>query len=95
MFPYTEHPEIFNQILLLPDKSYEAAMACLEDFVSNYNLAEIRQILWDMVENCLTSGESNYSEPGARADLLLQFRHLQELVESAFVMVDHWNLQKL
>jgi hypothetical protein len=91
MYPYTEHPEIFDQILLLPDRSHEAAMKCLETFTSNYKLSEVRQILWDIQETCLTSEDAIFSDPSARADLILRCKHLQELVESAFIIVDQWN----
>ena len=59
----------------------------IDRFFSDYGLPECHQILWDMVETCLTSDNVLYQQPGQRADLLLRHRHFEELLDAAYALL--------
>lgn len=94
MLPYSHRAELFNQVLILEDASPQTAIEFLKSFTVDYRLEECRSFLWSMVETCLTTDNSNYSEPENRADLLLRNCHLQKLFEAVFVMADQWHNQQ-
>lgn len=94
MLPYSQRSELFNQVLILEDASPQTAIECLKNFTTDYRLEECRSFLWSMVETCLTTENSNFSEPEDRADILLRNCHLQKLFEAVFVLADHWNNQQ-
>jgi len=43
--------------------------------------------LWSMVEACITSDNSDFSEPEERGDLLMRYAHIEELLEACFLLV--------
>jgi hypothetical protein len=90
MLPYSDKSALNNQIQDLSDASPETAKEYLKSFAIDYRLHECRTFLWIMVETCLTTENSEFSEPDARADLLLRFNHLQKLFEAAFIIADQW-----
>ena len=94
MLPYSHRSELFNQVLILEDASPQTAKEYLKNFTVDYRLEECRSFLWAMVEACLTTENSTFSEPEDRADLLLRNCHLQKLFEAVFVLADDWNIQQ-
>lgn len=91
MLPFSQHSEIFNQILLLKDASPQTAREYIKSFTGDYRLGECRAILWGMVETCLTCDNTDFGEPGERLDLLLQFEHFQKLFEAVFTLANNWD----
>ena len=87
MSQFFEQAELFDQVLRLEEKERREPFVVIEQFFSDYRLHECRHILWSMVETCLTSDNSEFSEPEERADLLLRYEHLEKLVEACYLLL--------
>ncbi|HTI07424.1 MAG TPA: hypothetical protein VL832_02675 [Puia sp.] len=87
MSQFFEQAELFDQVLRLEEKERQEPFLVIEQFFSDYRLHECRHILWSMVEACLTSDYSDFSEPEERADLLLRYDHLEKLVEASYLLL--------
>jgi len=87
MSKFTEQPELFDKIFLLTEEDRQDPLGVFRRFFNDYRLHELRHILWCMVEACLTTDNSDFSEPEERADLLLRYKHFEELLEAGWLLV--------
>ena len=78
--------ELFDKIIYLEEEDKQDPLRVFRRFYNDYRLHELRCILWSMVEACLTTDNSAFSEPEERADLLLRYRHFEELLEAGFLL---------
>ena len=83
---FIEHPELFEQALRLGKEERERPMKVIEDFFNGYRLYECRELLWNMVECCLTTDNVAFGEAQERDVLLQYFKDLEGLVEAAWLM---------
>lgn len=74
-------------MIFLGEEDQAEPIRVFKRFFGDYRLHEVRHILWCMVEACLTTDNSDFSEPGDRADLLLRYKHLEELLEAGWLLV--------
>ncbi|HEY4208080.1 MAG TPA: hypothetical protein VGM31_14750 [Puia sp.] len=88
MSKFLEQRELFDRVICLDEEDRREPMRVFKRFFSDYRLHELRHILWGMVEVCLTTDNDEFSEPAERADLLLRFRHFEELLEAGSLMVE-------
>jgi len=79
--------ELFDKIIYLEAEGISDPMRVFRRFFNDYRLHEIREILWTMVETCITTDNTEFSDPGDRADLLTRQRHLEELLEAGWSLV--------
>jgi len=79
--------ELFDRIIFLEEKDVQDPLRVFRRFFSDYRLHEIRDILWTMVETCITTDNAEFSDPGERADLLTRYRHIEELLEAGWLLV--------
>ena len=94
MSQFMEQKELFDGILLLGEEEVQEPMAVLERFFSDYRLHEWRHSLWAMVETCLTTDNSEFSDPEERGNLLLQYRDLERLLEAGSLLLQQYNQGK-
>jgi len=87
MSPFLEQKDLFDRVLLLGEDEVQEPMVVLERFFSDYRLHECRYILWSMVETCLTTENTEYSDPGERANLLLNYRNLERILEAGILLL--------
>ena len=87
MSQYFEQAELFDQVLRLEEKERLEPFGVIERFFGDYRLHECRHILWSMVEACLTTDNSDFSEPEERADLLLRYNDLEKLLEANYLLL--------
>lgn len=87
MSQFLEQPKLFDQVMRLEERERREPLGVIERFFSDYRLHECRHILWTMVEACLTSGHSDFSEPEERADLLLRYNDLERLLEASYLLL--------
>lgn len=87
MSPFLEQKELFDGVLLLGEEEIREPIAVFERFFSDYRLHECRYILWTMVETCLTTENTEYSDAAERADLLLNYRNLERLLEAGTLLL--------
>ena len=79
--------ELFDKIIYLEAEDINDPMRVLRRFFNDYRLHEIREILWTMVETCITTDNAEFSDPGDRADLLTRQKHLEELLEAGWLLI--------
>jgi hypothetical protein len=87
MSVFLEKRELFDQVLLLTQDEMQDPAGVFEHFFSDYRLHECRYILWAMVQTCLTTDNTHFSNPEERADLLLRYEDLQRLLEAATLLI--------
>ena len=84
---FIEQKELFDRILLLGEEEVREPIAVFEQYFSDYRLHECRYILWAMVETCLTTENTEYSDPADRANLLLHYKNLERLLEAGTLLL--------
>jgi len=84
---FLEQKELFDKILLLEDNEVREPMRVLERFFSDYRLHECRYILWTMVETCLTTDNTEFSDPSERASLMMNYKNLERLLEAGILLL--------
>ena len=94
MSQFLEQKELFDRILLLQEDEVQEPMEVFERFFSDYHLHECRFILWTMVETCLTTDNTGFSDPEERGNLLLHYRDLQRLLEAGALLLQQDQLQR-
>lgn len=87
MSQFLEQKELFDGVLHLREEEKRDPMVVLERFFSDYRLHECRHHLWTMVETCLTTENTGFSEPEDRGNLLLHYRDLERLVEAGALLL--------
>lgn len=88
MSQFLEQKELFDGVLYLGEKEKLDPMQVLEQFYSDYRLHECRHNLWTMVETCLTTDNTGFSDAEERANLLLHYRDLERLLEAGALLLD-------
>jgi len=78
--------ELFDKIIYLDAEDIKEPLRVFRRFFNDYHLHEIRDILWTMVETCITTDNTDFCDPGDRADLLTRYRHLEELLEAGWLL---------
>lgn len=88
MTPFREQNELFDRILLLEEDEAREPMDVFERFFSDYHLHECRNILWTMVVTCLTTDNTEFSEPAERASLIMNYKNLERLLEAGTLLLE-------
>jgi hypothetical protein len=86
MSPFHNHPSFFNQPILLSKEHTKDPATFLDRFFGDYNLSELRAWLADISETCLTTDTPPFDEAGKRADLILFFKNVEHLFETALIL---------
>ena len=55
-------------------------------FFEDFNLPEVRDTLWQLVEVAITTNNAEFDEPEDRAELLCLYSRLGELIEAACII---------
>jgi len=74
-----------NPICLSPDEMSNPVIV-FDDFFTDYNLSELRQILANIDEACLTSDCSVFEEAWKRADYICFQKKLILVFEAAYIL---------
>ncbi len=85
---FVEQKELFDRILLLEEDEVREPMEVFERFFSDYHLHECRCILWNMVITCLTTDNTEFSNPAERASLMMNYRNLERLLEASTLLLE-------
>jgi len=87
MSVFLEKKEMFDQVLLLAEDEMQDPIGVFERFFTDYRLHECREILWAMVQTCLTTDNTEFEDPEDRAALLLRYQDLQRLLEACTLVI--------
>jgi hypothetical protein len=85
---YLEQKELFDKVLHLKEEERQDPMLTIERFFADYRLHECRHHLWTMVETCLTTDNTCFSDAEERGNLLLHYRDLERLLEASVLLLD-------
>jgi hypothetical protein len=88
MSQFLEQKELFDGVLYLQEDEKQDPMLAIERFFSDYRLHECRHHLWTMVETCLTTDNTGFSDAEERGNLLLHYRDLQRLLEAGVTLLE-------
>jgi hypothetical protein len=87
MSQFLEQKELFDGVLYLKEEEKKDPMLAIERFFSDYRLHECRHLLWTMVETCLTTDNTGFSDAEERGNLLLHYQDLQRLLEAGVMLL--------
>jgi hypothetical protein len=87
MSQFLEQKELFDGVLFLNEDEKQDPMLAIERFFGDYRLHECRHHLWTMVETCLTTDNTGFSEAEDRENLLLHYQDLQRLLEAGVMLL--------
>lgn len=90
MSPSLKLPEFYNQLIRLSEEQRANPYDILEGFFCDYKLSELRNLLREMLETCLTTDEPPFGVAERRADLLLYIPKMEELLEAAYIVAKQW-----
>lgn len=83
MYYYRRFKEVFDQPFSIED--HASAIMAIRDFQDSYRLSDCRQILWNMLETCLTTENSFFTDDPYHRDEAISFvQHLEEIVEVVY-----------
>jgi hypothetical protein len=94
MSQFLEQKELFDQVLRLREEEKREPIIVIERFFGDYRLHECRHYLWTMVETCLTTDSTEFSDPEERADLLLRYKALEGFLEAGYLLLLQHELAK-
>lgn len=86
MSEFLNHPDFFNQPVLLSKNERKHPLLVLREFFDDYRLSELRHICEEIEEICLTTDHPSFSASEQRANFMLYERRLITLFEAAFVL---------
>jgi hypothetical protein len=88
MSQYLEHHQFYNKPILLSEEFRKSPLTFLERFFSDYHLCDLREMLENMLETCLTTDNPPFNDPENRADIILFCKNVVCLFETAFLLKD-------
>jgi hypothetical protein len=87
MYHFLNRPDIYNLPIRLSKKDKEGPVNVFSEYFCDYELCDVRQHLWLLLEIALTAPDEVFSEPTDRADLLTFYKRTEELIEATFIIV--------
>lgn len=85
---FLERNELFDRILLLEEEEIREPMEVFERFFSDYHLHECRYILSAMLQTCLTTDNTEFSDPAERASLMMNCKNLERFLEAGSLILE-------
>jgi hypothetical protein len=87
MSQITKHSEFYNEPFRLSAEDKGNPFLFLEDFFIDYKLGELRNILTDISDTCLSSDDSAFDTGEKRADFLYYKNKLEMIFEAVYVLL--------
>ena len=82
---FTAHA-LFNQPIRLSAEEQARPLEVLREFFQNCHLGEVRQTLWQAVENALCANYTIYDTSDQRSHLLWFYRELERTLEAGLLL---------
>lgn len=89
MEPFSLHPAFYNRPIRLGAEETTDPQQVLQDFFQTCPLAEIRRVLAQTIEAALSLPYSPFDAAGERQSLLWLHRHIEEVLEAAWLLSAH------
>lgn len=77
------HPEWENQPLRLNEEERQNLYGVLEHFFRDFDLQDIREILWDWLVAAMSTESGSYDSGYSRSNLIFVYERLESLIEAA------------
>ena len=87
--------DFYNESIRLREDQLTDPESVLDEFFVDYQMVEVRQQLWDLLETALTSENTAFAEAPQREALLLFYYRLEEVMEAVFIKYFQRNHRKL
>lgn len=88
MSEFLNHPEFYNQPVYLMEEEISDPIKVIDRFFTDYSLSDIRTILDEIQEVCLTTDAPPFANGSQRSDLLFYLNNLIRILEAAFVLTE-------
>jgi hypothetical protein len=86
---FLKHTEFFSNPVR-SDFSKVSKEDVLQRFFADYSLPELRHLLWVWFEVAITTENDAYSSASERANLLLLYQRLEELLEAVMMLSEFY-----
>jgi hypothetical protein len=87
MSHFQQHQEFYDKPIRLSEEEKNDPLKVIDEFFTDYNLSEIRELNHDVDRVCLSSDAPPFHDPEER-DLLISFRESEEKVlEAASILM--------
>ena len=88
MSEFLNHSQFFNEAVLLNEAQRKDPVSVFREFFVDYRLSDIRHMLDEIQEVCLTTDHPPFGDPTRRSDNLLFERNLTIVLEAAFILAN-------
>jgi len=76
-------------LVLLSDAQISDPYSVLVDFVADFQIGQLRNVIGQMAEVCLTTESPMYQEAEEREDLLYYSKRFELLIEAAWIIATY------
>ncbi len=74
-----------NTILRLTEEQQSAPNEVIEEFFTNYHLADVRALLWNWLTAGLTN-DSHFRDGRSRSNLIFLYEQMEAFTEASFLL---------
>ena len=82
MSHFIEYSKFYDQPILLTKAEIVNPYMVLDQFCADYRLNELRHYIAEIVYVCLTTENTQFSDPEDRANLITQFNNFERVFEA-------------
>lgn len=83
---FQHHPDFYNRPIHLSLEEQANPLEILQDFFFCNPLADVRELLWNMVANSLCVPDSVFDDAGQRQSLMALYRDIERVLEAALLL---------
>lgn len=94
MSHFYDNHQIFNLPVRLNGEQRKDPHKVFQEFFEYYNLCSVREILWEMVETCLTAEGSTFDDHCERDGLLHLYNGIESVIEAVYLLNEARKLVK-
>ena len=86
MSHYFDNREFYNKPILLTSLEEEKPILAISDLFADLNLSELRELLSQVRETCLTVEHGPFRDADNRSKLLTDFSKIEKALEAAYLL---------
>ena len=83
---FHNHPDFYRHPIHLSEEHRKNPSVFLHKFFNDYNLCDLRAMLAEIAETCLTTNTPPFNESDKRGNLILLLKNMECLLEVAFIV---------
>lgn len=86
MSHFFDHKEFYNKPIFLAPEEVASPVLVFEDFFSDYNLCETRDLISQIKETCLTADYGPFRDADNRSRLLVDLKRIEKIMEASYLL---------